>query len=145
MPNGGIIFDKALANDLSVGVDQVETPAPGGGTMIGDQINLTTFAFFKQPGTGASKEGKALTPDSVPANSSTNPATVTVVGAKKGDMVLATYNGAGYLTSALQIYGKVTADDTVAIFFFNPTALTVNPGSGVLWVIVLPIPGPRQA
>lgn len=61
------------------------------------------------------------------------PATITVPGAKLGDYVMASFSGA---TSGMCVVGTVSATDTVALTFLNPTAGTIDLVSGTVYVRV---------
>ena len=45
MPNDTILVQPAVAEDLNIGVGEVEVAAPSGGILIGNKINLGTFAI----------------------------------------------------------------------------------------------------
>jgi hypothetical protein len=62
-----------------------------------------------------------------------SPATITVPGASLGDYVMASFSGA---TSGVCVVGTVSATNTVALTFLNPTAGTLNLDSGTVYVRV---------
>lgn len=61
--------------------------------------------------------------------------TVTVPGVKVGDIVVA-YNKPANTVGATPCMARVSAADTVAVTFVNPTAGSVNPGSEA-WTFVI--------
>lgn len=61
--------------------------------------------------------------------------TVTVTGVKVGDIVLA-YNKPTNTTGAMPVNARVSAADTIAVTFVNPTAGSVNPASES-WTFVI--------
>jgi hypothetical protein len=62
-----------------------------------------------------------------------SPATFTVPGARLGDFVMASFSGA---SSGVVVVGAVSATDTVALAFLNPTAGTLDIGSGTVYLRV---------
>lgn len=62
-----------------------------------------------------------------------SPATITVPGARLGDYVMASFDAA---TSGVCVVGTVSATDTVALTFLNPTGGTVNLAAGNVYVRV---------
>lgn len=62
-----------------------------------------------------------------------SPATLTVPGARLGDFVVASFSGA---SSGIVVVGGVSATDTVALAFLNPTGGTLNLDSGTVYVRV---------
>jgi hypothetical protein len=61
--------------------------------------------------------------------------TVTVPGVKVGDLVVA-YNKPTNTTGAMPVNARVSAADTVAVSFVNPTAGSVDPASEA-WTFVI--------
>lgn len=61
--------------------------------------------------------------------------TVTVPGVKLGDIVIS-YNKPTNTTGAMPVNARVSAADTVAVSFVNPTAGSVNPASET-WIFVI--------
>jgi hypothetical protein len=61
--------------------------------------------------------------------------TVTVPGVKVGDIVVA-YNKPAHTTGAMPVNARVSAADTLAVAFVNPTAGSVNPASEA-WTFVI--------
>lgn len=50
-----VVYEKIVAEDLEIGTGTVTRTAPGGGTMIGTKINLSTFTDDPSEGLSASK------------------------------------------------------------------------------------------
>jgi hypothetical protein len=61
--------------------------------------------------------------------------TVTVPGVKVGDIIVA-YNKPTNTTGAMPVNARVSAADTVAVSFVNPTAGSVDPASEA-WTFVV--------
>ena len=69
------------------------------------------------------------------ATATTAEQTVTVTGVKVGDVVVA-YNKPANTAGAMPVNARVSAADTVAVTFVNPTAGSVDPGSEA-WTFVI--------
>lgn len=130
MAQDTILMTKAVAEDLDVGVARVEVPAPSGGYVVGNQINLGTLAQIYQgswtPGT-ITASGHATT-------------SVTVTGAALGyPVVVALSSLTG--TDAYLLTGRVSSANTVTVDLYNYTVGTVVISAGTLSVLVFPIAG----
>lgn len=130
MTNQSILLTKVVAEDLDVGVARVEVPAPSGGYVVGNQINLSTLAMLYQgswtPGTVAAA-GLATT-------------SVTVAGAALGFPVLVGLSSLSG-SDAYELVGRVSAANTVTVDLYNNTVGSVAFSAGTLSVLVFPIPG----
>lgn len=127
--NQSILLTKAVAEDLDVGVSRVEVPAPSGGYVVGNQINLSTFAILSQ---------SSWTPGTVAAGSYQS-TSVTVDGASLGAPCLASLTVG--LAVGLYITAQVSAANTVAVAVHNATGSDVVVNASTLSVLVFPIPG----
>jgi hypothetical protein len=63
--------------------------------------------------------------------------TVTVTGARKGDVVFVREQGTGAPTFGRTYHGLVSADDTVSVWFHNSTGGTVDLASTTFEIFVL--------
>jgi hypothetical protein len=72
-------------------------------------------------------------PASLAAGASGSPSTFSVPGARLGDFVVASFS---LPTTGLQILASVSANDTVAVAFVNPTAGIIDLAPGVVNVRV---------
>jgi len=120
---------KAVSEDLDVGVSRVEVPAPSGGYVVGNQINLSTFAILYQA---------SWTPGTVAAGSYQS-TSVAVDGASLGSPCLASLTVG--LAVGLFITAQVSAANTVAVAVHNATVGDVVVNASTLSVLVFPIPG----
>lgn len=66
--------------------------------------------------------------------------TVTVTGVQVGDIVMA-YNKPSNTAGAMPVNARVSAANTIAVSFVNPTAGSVNPASET-WTFVIARPEP---
>lgn len=123
-----LLYEKVVQEDLNVGTTATaEVANPAGGTLLGTQIGLHSFALGQVAYT-ATWDPSTITSSSYEAKS------ITVPGAAVGDFVLASHNK--ILTNDLMISGNVSAADTVQILIFNPSAGDVDLDSGTLYVLV---------
>ena len=126
---GGIIFQKALAEDLDVGIAEVDVAAPAGGSMRGSQVNLATFArrLTVAWSPGIVPQSYAIIQD------------FAVVGAVVGDPVIVAFSQA--LNGHLILHAHVAANSVVRVAFTNNDSTTAyNPGAGTLTILVFNIP-----
>lgn len=120
-----IIYEKAVAEDLDIGVGEVQKTDPGGGTLTGTRINLESFAY----GTYAAD----WTPGTIDAGSVVS-TDITIVGAVIGDFVLVSYSGIQHRHIVLHAF--VSAADTVTVALTSDLGAGWNPGTGTLRVMV---------
>lgn len=129
MPNDTILMDLAVREDLNIGVGRVEVPAPSGGYVVGNKVNIASFAIHKSftwtPGTIA-VGGVAST-------------TISVTGAALGYPVLVAYNEV--VPIAAETDSRVQTANEVKLSIFNrspgsPITLGALTGS----ILVFPIP-----
>ena len=123
-----LTYEKVVQEDLNVGTAaDVSVTSPDGGTLTGTQIGLHSLAVGQISWTGA------WNPDSMAAAGSTS-TSLSVPGASVGDLVIASLST--ILTDTVMISAHVSADDTVLVVLYNPTASPINLGSGTLRVAV---------
>lgn len=122
-------YEPAVGEDLNLGVSTVTVTNPGGGTLNGTQISLSTFS---RTGPSAQAIQQAWTPGTIAAGQSVS-TTVTVQGSVLGDFVVATFDQIG--TSSLVIGAQVSTAGTVTVVIANPTAVAVTLGAGTLRVL----------
>jgi hypothetical protein len=124
------VYEKLVGNDLNLGQSTgIVVTNPGGGTIIGTQISLTTFSLA---GADGSAPTLAWSPASVPAGQSVT-TTLTVVGAQLGDKVDVWAN---ISLSGCQLTGYVSAANTITIVLANPTTAAVALGALTLTCLV---------
>lgn len=130
MANQSILLSKIVTEDLDVGVSRVEVPAPSGGYVVGNQVNIGAFATMYQ---GSWTPGTVAAADLATTS-------VTVPGAVPGFPVLV---GLTSLTgtNAYVLVGRVSSPNVVTVDLYNETASPVAFSAGTLSVLVFPIPG----
>lgn len=131
---GTIIYGNIADVDLAVGVGGFNNPAPGGGTIVGNRINLASLAYVGV----VTWAPAAVAPQLVVS------VDVPVIGARKGYPALATFDGIlGHQNRVL--WANVEVDDHVYVFLVNNDAsssLTVGPGTLRVWCFPVPLPTP---
>lgn len=129
---GIMLIERLVAEDVNVGIGTVQVSMPAGGTQEGHQFNVSSLGYFKT----------ALWSPISPLPQEEDITTLTIVGARVGDAVLVTFDSTAFAQDRdLSVEGKVSAADTVLIILRNhSTSAQINPGSGTLRVVVLPLP-----
>jgi hypothetical protein len=129
---GLAVIETLVAQDLNVGVGQVEVTHPAGGTQVGDQINLSSLSLYLK----TTWSPIFLSPGSFQSQA------FTVAGARPGDMVLASFDPDSYSQAdSLQIFAKVALDDQVNVVMKNISdVITATPGAGTLRIMVFRLP-----
>jgi len=125
-----LVFETLVGEDIDLGTGQVSKTAPGGGTLNGTQVSISTLGL-----SGASTSAVTSTwdPGSVPATQAvTN--TVTVQGAQLGDLVLTSFS---LSLGGLTLSSYVSSANTVTVVLSNHTTAAVDLSSGTLRVLVL--------
>lgn len=123
-----LLYEKVVQEDLNTGVyTNAEVANPGGGTLLGTQIGLHSFAQ------GQVGYTETWDPGSIAA-AGYEAEDVTVPGAAVGDYVMVSLTT--MVTNAMMISGHVSAADTVKVVLFNPTAGAIDIDSGTLAVLV---------
>lgn len=120
-------YEKALQEDLNVGVSAATKRNPGGGTLTGTQIGIHTLAVG-QAETTATWDASSIAVGAMEAKD------VTVSGAALGDYALVSFS---LDVTDLTVSANVTAANTVTVVFANNTSAAVNLASGTLSVLVL--------
>lgn len=123
-----IVYELVVKQDLDLGVGQVVRTNPGGGQMLGDQVNLATLAL---------KVSQAWAPGLVGATSSIGLA-VSVPGAVVGMPVLVSLSTLN--TGTILLWGYVTAPGSVQVILYNIDAVQYTIPSGTLRVLVFIVP-----
>jgi hypothetical protein len=119
-------YDKALQENLNIGVSTGTRRSPAGGTLTGTQIGIHSFAV------GQAQVTATWDPGSVAAGSSTS-TTVTVPGAAMLDFVRVAFS---LDLQGMDIGGYVSAPNTVTVLLSNLTGAAIDLGSGTLAVLV---------
>jgi hypothetical protein len=118
-------YEKIVQEDLNTGVSTATIRNPGGGTLTGTQISLSSLAV------GQLKATASWTPGGVAASSYAT-TTVTVTGAALGDFAMASYSNS---ISYLNLSAAVTATNTVTVTLSNNGA-AITPTAGTVAVLV---------
>lgn len=117
-----VVVATVIAEDLNLGVAGATVPAPAGGSVNGNQINLSTLCngvYLKQAIASLNTQfGGPVSQN------------YTVPGAAIGDMVLATLDG-GLTPPQVVITGQVTAPNTVQVSFYDPLGPGVIPACNI--------------
>jgi len=124
-------YENIVQEDLNVGTsDTVTVTNPSGGSLDGTQVGIHSVAV------GQTAFTETWNPSAIAAGSY-EAQDVTVPGAAVGDFVMTSLTT--ILTNDMMISGHVSAADTVKVVLFNPTAGSINVGSGTLSVIVFKV------
>ena len=127
MANDTILLQPAVAEDLDIGVGQVEVAAPSGGVALGNKINIGSFAIRK---TFSFTPG-AIAPDGAAQT------TITVEGAALGFPVLHAYNQVVPVAALTDT--RVQTANTVKLTIFNIGGTTITLGALTGTILVFPI------
>jgi len=124
-----IVVETWMSEDLELGVDSTTKTHPGGGTLNGTQISLSTFS---RAGASGTSETTTWDPGEI-ASGSSEEKEITVQGAQLGDFVLASLN---IDLAGLMLSAYVSAENTVTASLYNLSGGAVNLGSATLKVAV---------
>lgn len=126
-----LVYETIVGQDLDLGTGAVSKTAPGGGTLNGTQISISTLGL-----NGATTSAITATwaPGALSALGYAT-TTATVTGAVVGDMVLASLTT--QVTNAAMLTAHVSAANTVTVVIYNPTSTAMTIASGTLKVLVL--------
>lgn len=125
-----IVVESWAAEDLDLGVGDVNKTGPSGGTLASHQVSLSTFSTVGAAGVAVTA---TWDPASISVGGSTS-TSITVPGAAIGDKVLASLST--MVTNDIVISAHVSAANTVRVVLFNPSAAAVDLASGTLSVLV---------
>ena len=122
-------YEKALQEDLNVGVEAATKRNPGGGQLTGTQIGIHTIAL------GQAATSATWDPGSI-ASGASESTDVTVSGAALGDFVLASFS---LDVQDMILSAEVSAANTVTATLSNLSGASPPPNlsSGTLRVLVL--------
>jgi hypothetical protein len=120
-------FERLVEEDLDCGDSTATKRNPGGGTLSGTQVSLSTFSLGQNEVTATWAPGLI-------ANQAQATTTITVTGARAGDKVLASLTT--LTTAALLISAHVSANDTVTVVIANLSGASATLASGTLSVLV---------
>ena len=129
MANDTIMLTKVIAEDLDIGVSRVEVPAPSGGYVVGNQINLSSFGILNQ---------SSWTPGTIAVGAS-SAVSITVPGAAPGFPVLGSLSIGTPV--GLILTCQVVSANTVYASLTNTLTNPVVVSATLINVIVFPIPG----
>lgn len=125
-----VIVDTLMAQDLELGIGTTSKEHPGGGTLNGHQISLSTFSVAGAAGTATTG---TWAPGLIVTGSQAT-TTLVVAGAVIGDKVLVSLST--LTTEALLFTGHVSAANQVTVVLVNLTGSNVTIASGTLSVLV---------
>lgn len=129
---GAIVYEKAVAEDLNIGVGEVDVTNPGGGKVRGTRINLGSFAFITY---AAAWTPGSLGPCNTASPDNTALLAISLAGVEPGDFVAVSWDG--NLSRRLALWGWVEERGTVNVVMANISSTgTTNPGTGNLRVLV---------
>lgn len=123
-----IVYELVVKQDLDLGIGQVVRTNPGGGQMLGDQVNLATLAI---------EVSQAWAPGLVGATSSSG-VVVSVPGAVVGMPVLVALSTLN--AGTILLWGYVRAAGSVQVLLYNIDAAPTTIPSGTLRVLVFIVP-----
>lgn len=125
-----IVYRNGMQEDLFIGVGAVAVESPGGGTLVGNRVNLASFALTAQ---------QTWAPAAVAAHGVATVA-VSCPGARVGFPALCSFNGIlGHQNRGL--HAEVVTDESVMVFLTNNDASSsLSVGPGTLRVLCFPIP-----
>lgn len=126
-----LVYETLMGEDLDLGVSTTSKTAPGGGTLNGTQISISTLGI---DGADTQAGSAAWAPGEITGGQSAA-TTMTVSGATVGDMVLVSHAGMG--ANNLMLSAHVSSTNTVRIVMSNPTSSAITPTSATLKVLVL--------
>lgn len=129
MAGGRIVYELGIREDLEIGNGVALRTAPGGGSFVGHQLNITSWGFYLittvPVGFGTVQDG----------NYGSFP--LTVPGARLGDKVEVVIPS--LVTVGLFLQALVIANDSVGVSMFNKTG-SPQTLSGSITVIIHPLP-----
>jgi hypothetical protein len=120
-------YERMVGEDIDTGVALVTKRNPGGGSLVGTQVGIHTFAV-SGASTSATWDPASI---AVGGNAVT---TVSVPGATPGDYALVSFS---IDLQGLTISAQVSAADTVKVVLDNNSGAAVDLGSGTVRVLVL--------
>ena len=127
MANDTILLQPIIAEDIAVGVGQIEVAAPSGGTVVGNMVNLGTLAIRKT----FSYAAGTLAANGVVQT------TITVDGAALGYPVLHAYNEVVPVAAITDTRVQTANSVKLTIFNLGASPITLNTLTGT--ILVFPI------
>jgi hypothetical protein len=119
-------YERLVQEDIDTGNSTATKRNPGGGTLVGTQVNLASLAI------GQASTSATWNPGSI-ASGSFEAKDVTVSGAALGDYAIASFS---LDVQDLQLNAQVTAANTVTCTLYNLTGAALDLASGTLRVLV---------
>jgi hypothetical protein len=126
-----LLYETLCGEDLELGTGTTTKTNPGGGTLPGTQVSISTLGLN---GAGTQATTQVWAPGAIAAGQSVS-VLVTVQGALTSDFAIVSHDGMG--ANNLEIGAFVQAANTVRVVMSNPTASAITPSSGTLRVLVL--------
>ena len=115
-------YELLCQEDIDTGTGATTKRNPGGGTLTGTKVSLSSFAVGQASGSATWNPGSI-------ANGSFEAKDVTVTGAALGDYAIASFS---LDVQDLAISWSVTAANTVTVVLTNNTGAAVNLASGTV-------------
>lgn len=119
-------YERLVGEDIDTGAGLVTKRNPGGGSLVGTQVGLHTFAV------NAVQTTATWNPASV-ANGGIVSTTVTVAGANLSDYAIVSFS---LSLQGMEMTASVSATNTVTVVLSNLTGASVDLASGTLSVLV---------
>lgn len=119
-------YERLVAEDIDRGTGLVTKRNPGGGSLVGTQVGLHSFAV------GTAQTTATWDPSSI-ANGGIESTTVTVAGANLGDFAIASFS---ISLQGMEMTASVSATNTVTVVLSNLTGASIDLASGTLSVLV---------
>lgn len=124
---GTAYYERILQEDINTGITTATKRNPGGGTLVGTQVGIHTFAVGQ-----SSYYDNTVTPGAIAAGSDYS-YSLTVSGATLGDFVLGSLD---IDLQGLTLTAYVSAADTVTVIIVNNSGASVTLAQCSLSVIV---------
>lgn len=119
-------YERLVGEDIDTGTGLVTKRNPGGGSLVGTQVGIHTFAV------GVAQTLATWNPSSI-ANGGIESTTVTVAGANLGDYAIASFS---LSLQGMEMTASISATNTVTVVLSNLTGASVDLASGTLSVLV---------
>jgi hypothetical protein len=123
-----IVVETLMGQDLELGTSTTSKTHPGGGTLSGHQISLSTFSTV---GAAGSATTATWDPGNIVSGGSAS-TTVTVTGAALGDFAIASFS---LDLQGMVAHAYVSAADTVTVVLNNLSGGALNLASGTLKIL----------
>ena len=120
-------YERILQEDINVGIEAATKRNPGGGTLVGTQVGIHTFAIGQTAYYNSSAQPGAISAGGVYTT------TILVPGSTMGSFVMASFD---LDLQGITLTGYVSEAGTVEVVFYNGSGAAVTLATGTLSVIV---------